>query len=196
MKNIFRPLRADEVQIRLAYKRQNARGFYGQFLLYQDARAGMTILDDSLGPWNWRRSHKTIGNTVYCTLEVNAAALVNGRDVTPDQYTVWITREDCGSEGKNGMETDKAQASDSFKRACVALGIGRELYTAPKIYIGLAPNEDPNLYVSHIGYDNKIGAINDLEIKDYNGNIRYSYRKPDMQQTAQQRQTQTVSINI
>lgn len=32
-------------------------------------------------------------------------------------------------------EKEKGQASDSFKRACVSVGIGRELYTAPFIWI-------------------------------------------------------------
>ncbi len=33
---------------------------------------------------------------------------------------------------------EKGQASDSFKRACFNWGIGRELYTAPFIWIGRA----------------------------------------------------------
>ena len=33
------------------------------------------------------------------------------------------------------IEKEKGQASDSFKRACFNWGIGRELYTAPFIWI-------------------------------------------------------------
>ena len=40
---------------------------------------------------------------------------------------------DVGS--KSNTEQEKGEASDSFKRACVSIGIGRELYTAPFIWI-------------------------------------------------------------
>lgn len=39
---------------------------------------------------------------------------------------------DVGTESYT--EKEKGQASDSFKRACVSIGIGRELYTAPFIW--------------------------------------------------------------
>lgn len=40
---------------------------------------------------------------------------------------------DVGTESYT--EKEKGQASDSFKRACVSVGIGRELYSAPFIWI-------------------------------------------------------------
>ena len=40
---------------------------------------------------------------------------------------------DVGTESYT--EKEKGQASDSFKRACVSVGIGRELYTAPFIWV-------------------------------------------------------------
>lgn len=45
----------------------------------------------------------------------------------------WIEKEDTGTE--SNTEKEKGLASDSFKRACVNVGIGRELYTAPFIWI-------------------------------------------------------------
>ena len=45
----------------------------------------------------------------------------------------WISKEDTGTE--SNTEAKKGLASDSFKRACVNWGIGRELYTAPFIWI-------------------------------------------------------------
>lgn len=45
----------------------------------------------------------------------------------------WISKEDTGTE--SNTEKEKGLASDSFKRACFNWGIGRELYTAPFIYI-------------------------------------------------------------
>ncbi|MFR8222417.1 MAG: hypothetical protein ACLU9T_16025 [Blautia faecis] len=42
-------------------------------------------------------------------------------------------KEDVGTE--SDYEKAKGAASDSFKRACFNIGIGRELYSAPFIYI-------------------------------------------------------------
>ena len=45
----------------------------------------------------------------------------------------WVWKSDCGTE--SNTEAQKGEASDSFKRACFNWGIGRELYTAPFIWI-------------------------------------------------------------
>ena len=52
----------------------------------------------------------------------------------------WISKEDTGTE--SSTEAEKGLASDSFKRACFNWGIGRELYTAPFIWI---PSEKCNI---------------------------------------------------
>ena len=91
-------------------------------LLYKDARADMKILDEHFGPMNWQRKHEVIGGNLYCTVSV-----------WDDNKQQWISKSDFGTESY--AEKEKGQASDSFKRACVSLGIGRELYTAPFIWI-------------------------------------------------------------
>ena len=45
----------------------------------------------------------------------------------------WIEKEDTGTE--SFTEKEKGLASDSFKRACFNWGIGRELYTAPNMFV-------------------------------------------------------------
>ena len=45
----------------------------------------------------------------------------------------WVAKQDVGAASYS--EKEKGQASDSFKRACFNWGIGRELYTAPFIWI-------------------------------------------------------------
>jgi hypothetical protein len=45
----------------------------------------------------------------------------------------WIEKEDTGTE--SNTEKEKGLASDSFKRACFNWGIGRELYTAPNMFV-------------------------------------------------------------
>ena len=47
---------------------------------------------------------------------------------------MWVEKEDTGKE--SNTEAEKGLASDSFKRACVNWGIGRELYTAPRMFVG------------------------------------------------------------
>ncbi len=45
----------------------------------------------------------------------------------------WVAKQDVGTMSYS--EKEKGQASDSFKRACFNWGIGRELYSAPFIWI-------------------------------------------------------------
>ena len=91
-------------------------------LLYKDARVDMKILDEVYGPLNWQRTHVMIGNHLYCKVSV--------WDEAKQQ---WISKMDVGTESY--AEKEKGQASDSFKRACVSLGIGRELYKATFIWV-------------------------------------------------------------
>lgn len=113
----FRLLRADEVECRIA--RCDSWGV--QLLLYKDARCDMNILDEAVGVLNWQRHHSR--NNANCTVSI--------WDETKNQ---WIEKEDTGTE--SNTEKEKGLASDSFKRACFNLGIGRELYTAPALFVG------------------------------------------------------------
>lgn len=119
---IFRPLRADEIECRIGSV--GAKGF--TMLLYKDARCDMNILDETVGEFNWQRDHKEIKGVVYC-----GVAIYNREVYTEDGRWVW--KWDAGAESYT--EKEKGEASDSFKRACVNWGIGRELYTAPLIFI-------------------------------------------------------------
>lgn len=122
---IFRPLRADEIECRIGTV--GAKGF--TMLLYKDARCDMNILDETVGEFNWQRDHKEIKGTVYCGVGILHGSIEQiGQGVNP-----WVWKWDAGSESYT--EKEKGEASDSFKRACVNWGIGRELYTAPLIFI-------------------------------------------------------------
>ncbi len=118
MESMIRLLRADEIECRVAMI--NERG--ASLLLYKDARADQKILDETFTPFGWKRTHQIIDGNLYCTVEV--------WDVQKNQ---WIAKQDVGTV--SFTEKEKGQASDSFKRACVNWGIGRELYTAPFIWI-------------------------------------------------------------
>lgn len=113
---MFRDLREDEIECRVAQAKQTGISL----LLYKDARCDQNILDETVGAMNWQRGHS----------RENANCIVSIWDEKKQQ---WISKEDTGTE--SNTEKEKGLASDSFKRACVNWGIGRELYTAPFIWI-------------------------------------------------------------
>lgn len=112
----FRNLKADEIECRVATV--NEKGC--SLLLYKDSRADMILLDEVVGPTNWQRTHTR--DNANCTVLI-----------WDEEKEQWIGKEDTGKE--SSTEKEKGLASDSFKRACVNWGIGRELYTAPFIWI-------------------------------------------------------------
>lgn len=116
---MFRDLTADEVELRVGRSEKKEMKWVS-LLLYKDARCDQNILDETVGPLNWSRRH---------TRE-NANCIVAIYDRDKGE---WIEKEDTGTE--SNTEAQKGLASDSFKRACVNWGIGRELYTAPEIKI-------------------------------------------------------------
>lgn len=169
-KNRIRLLRADEIECRIGTVSE--RGI--SLLLYKDARADMKILDEVFGPMNWQRKHEVIGGSLYCTVSVWDA-----------EKGQWIAKMDVGTESHT--EKEKGQASDSFKRACVSLGIGRELYTAPCIWISadrvrIEKRPDGKLYtqerftVRDISYNEMNRMITGLVIMDRNGNRVYELK--------------------
>lgn len=161
MKEI-RTLAASEIDCRVGMVSQRTKKV--SILLYKNARVDMAMLDELVGPENWQRDHKEIKGNLYCGVGINTA---DG----------WAWKWDCGTE--SNTEKEKGEASDSFKRACVNWGIGRELYTAPAIWIECSDKEwnDGKPYVdfrvSHIAYKDR--EISELEIVDKNGTLRYQY---------------------
>lgn len=168
----IRLLSKEDIEVRVAQTIAGNNKVRVNLLLYKNARVDMKIMDELFTPMGWKRTHKLIGDRLYCCVEV----------YNPETKE-WICKEDVGVE--SNTEAEKGQASDSFKRACVNWGIGRELYTAPKITIELNENEytkDQNsrikvwayFSVKSIGYDSKTRTITSLEIQDKYGNVRFS----------------------
>lgn len=171
---MFRKLKAEEIDVRIG----NITQYGANLLLYKDARCDMNILDESVGPTNWQRKHEMIDGQLFCNVGIKDG----------DQ---WIWKQDVGVE--SNTEKEKGRASDSFKRACVNWGIGRELYTAPRISIKCKTIKNKydrydlddkyqfyGCYVSKIEYDES-GNITTLVIKDKNSRQIYpqsSYNEP------------------
>lgn len=152
----FRKLNADEIDCRISTVSEKGLSL----LLYKDARVDMRLLDEVVGAENWQRKHELINGNLFCSVGIKCGA-------------EWVWKQDVGVESYT--EKEKGQASDSFKRACFNWGIGRELYSAPFIWI---PADKCNLFnksgrmtcndrfeVTSIGYDSG-GNINHLTIKN------------------------------
>lgn len=168
--NRIRLLRADEIECRVGTVSEKGVSL----LLYKDARADMKILDEVFGPMNWQRKHEVIGGSLYCTVSV-----------WDEEKKQWISKMDVGTESYT--EKEKGQASDSFKRACVSIGIGRELYTAPFIWISagkvrMEKRQDGKFYtqdkffVSDISYNEESRMITRLVIVNRDGNKVYELK--------------------
>lgn len=117
----FRALTAEDVEVRVATVSQKGVSL----LLYKDARVDQNILDDTVGAECWQKSYEVIGGNLYCNVGI--------RVERHEGYSEWIWKQDVGVESYT--EKEKGQASDAFKRACFCWGIGRELYTAPFIWV-------------------------------------------------------------
>ena len=170
MKLEFRTLKPSEIEVRV--------GSGGTLLLYKDARVAMALLDEVVGVGNWQREHKILGDDIYCKVSIYNKEL-----------GCWVGVEDAGSSGN--IEVEKTKASDSFKRACVNLGIGRELYTAPKIKIPEQFKNSQFFDVKVIEY-NQNREISKLVITtNFGKDVVYSYPKTTNYSQTAQKTTQT-----
>ena len=158
---IFRSLTKDEIEVRV--------GGGGSLLLYKTARVDANILDETVGCFNWQKRFYQVKNTMICAIAIN----VNYEK--PNLPPLWVEKADGGDDDYT-MEKVKAECSDSMKRAAFQWGIGRNLYTAPKIKIPDQFKNSQYFDVAEIGYD-KNGNIVDLVITTNFGNdIVFSYK--------------------
>lgn len=166
MKKI-RLLRADEIECRVSTVTEKGVSL----LLYKDARVDQNILDEVFGVCGWQRKHEQIGDALFCTVKVR------------DDNGEWIEKQDVGTS--SFAEPIKGAASDSFKRACFNFGIGRELYSAPFIWI---PAEQVNITImngkrvvkdkfilTNIAYDEEKASITAIEIRNGRNEVVYTY---------------------
>jgi hypothetical protein len=171
---MFRDLKPNEIDVRVAQVKNNGV----ILLLYKDARVDQDILDETVGPMNWQRKHTR--DNANCTVEI-----------WDKEKGQWISKEDTGTE--SFTEKEKGLASDSFKRSCFNWGIGRELYTAPFIWINSGDANikegqnkklicNDNFIVEAIEIKDKVItglAIRNISIKDQNNKPKrvFVYKK-------------------
>lgn len=172
----IRKLKADEIEVKVKQVIKTEKWSGVVALLYKTARVDMDILDEAYSIDGWQCEYETIKDNLYCKIGIWSEA--RGQ---------WIWKQDCGVESKADKGNEKkGEASDAFKRAGFKVGIGRELYTSPKILIPaeVIVGKDGNNYlkdkyetysVSEIQYDgNEIGS---LVIVDRKGNPVFVWKK-------------------
>jgi hypothetical protein len=128
---LAKPFPPEEVQLKV--QSMNKDRTKGMVVAYIDARMVMDRLDEVFGPDNWEDMYRVLSDKsadtevgslrtveVECTL-----AVVLDKDVR-------IAKRDVG-EG----DSLKAAYSDAFKRAAVKFGVGRYLYSLPKVWADL-----------------------------------------------------------
>jgi hypothetical protein len=175
-------LTKDDIEVRAQQVKQAKNGVGAALLLYKDARVDMRILDEVFGVTGWQRKHELINGNLFCTI-----------DIWDAEKQVWVSKQDVGVE--SNTEKEKGQASDAFKRAGFNVGIGRELYTAPFIWVTLDEGEyytsgqtvrmgaGVSFNVDEIAYNDRKEIIR-LVIKDNKGRVRYELGKYTAKATA------------
>ena len=150
----FRNIRADELEVRVADKKDG----YMSLLVYKDSRVDMRILDETIGNDNWIVQYKREGDTLLCGIGIYVEA-----------HKAFIYKWAAGAP--SNFEATKGEQSDALKRSGFVWGIGRQLYSCPKIRV---PESNAKFSVSKIEYteDDK---VKDLQIVDWNGNVVFNY---------------------
>jgi len=156
----FRTLLPSEIDVRVGHKSDKG----ASLLLYKDARVDMNILDETVGALNWKREHSR--DNANCTVSIYN-----------EETKEWVSKEDTGTE--SNAEADKGKASDSFKRACVNWGIGRELYTAPFIWVKGEVGKFDKFAVEKITYTDA-KEIDGLSIVNITTCLRAFVKKPEV----------------
>lgn len=104
-----------------------------QWVAYLDAAAVTSLLDQWVGPANWRDSYApTDKGNMWCTVEV--------RDPATGE---WVAKTDVGTP--SNMEAVKGLVSDAFKRAAtLKWGAGRNVYELPVVWAVCASDSKGN----------------------------------------------------
>lgn len=115
----------------LHWKPQAVSGNRALAVVYLSAREVMDRLDEVVGPLRWQDTYSVLpSGAVQCRLSITVAG-------------VTVTREDVGGQSEQPDEDDRLKAafSDALKRAAVKFGIGRYLYSFPKVWCDYDPQE-------------------------------------------------------
>lgn len=169
LKALNQPVKLADIDFRI---QSINKGKYATILAYKDARYDMNLLDEVVGAQNWQKDFKIIDGKLYCGVAIRSEG-------------EWVWKWDVGTE--SDVEKAKGEASDAFKRACFNWGVGRELYSFPKISVKLEDSEVDEvqgkfrqsfgLKLSEWKWDmerTENGEIIRLTAHDQNGKLRFN----------------------
>jgi hypothetical protein len=119
---LSQPLTAEEIEWKIIAAKN------GQTTLapYIDARAVMTRLDRAFGAFGW--------SVRYTPAQVGSEhGVIAAIAIRNPETGEWVEKQD--GSGASDMEPFKGGISGALKRAATAWGIGRELYTYPRVIV-------------------------------------------------------------
>lgn len=164
----FRALKANEIDVRVGNVVRNDSGFF--LLLYKNARVDQTILDETVGQWNWQCKYYQVKNTMVCSV-----------GIFNEERNEWLWKDNGGDDDYQAEQV-KAELSDAFKRACFNWGIGRELYYSPKIWINQDSENQPktsHYSVKNIEYDENKRITRLTIVNDKTKKVVFLYGKKE-----------------
>ena len=172
-------LEPDDIEVKV--KQVTQKGAVA--LLYKTARTDMRILDEVFGINGWSVDYERIGDALFCTISV-----------WDDEKKQWIKKQNCGIESREDGEGNekKGEASDAMKRAGFLIGIGRELYSSPFVFIRRETEKDDRgkwklkdpfekFSVTDIKYDNKRKISKLVIVSNTSGEVVYKYGASEAQ---------------
>lgn len=121
---IFESLSKDTAKYEIKFREGSHFGNSANMLAYIDARYVMDILDKATDGM-WKSEYKEIKGNLFCGISI----LLDSE---------WVTKWDVGVP--SNFEAEKGEASDSFKRAGVQWGIGRDLYSLGRFVAPIGDN--------------------------------------------------------
>lgn len=118
----FKPLMPEQIEVRVAEAKTKGTA---TVLLYIDSRSAADIMDEVVGPFNWKMEYKDVAGQIYGRLSI-----------FDEDKGEWVYREDTGEE--SNIAAAKGMSSDILKR-CLARWGCNYLYSSPKIKLKNLP---------------------------------------------------------
>ena len=217
--NEIRKLKAHEIEVRIGSQSKDKTK--AQLLFYKDARTDMDIMDEVFGAGNWqleyeykqrknpfwlveynqetrKKESRFIGemedDVLFCRIGVRSSAINN--DGMQDE---WVWKSSNGVEslgtGDDDPNNKKGEASDAFKRACIAWGIGRELYNFKDIWVNTNPEDRYQSFdVTEVSFDKEGNPIT-LTVVDKKGQVAYQMGKTKKPSTTPVAQSEVTGVS-
>lgn len=102
-------------------------------LAYVDMRAYQARLDEVVGPDGWSVRYRTLGDrAVICRLTVLGISREDVGEADP---------EACPGPRSGNVNAWTSAVAQSFKRACASFGLGRYLYSLPRLWAEYDPQK-------------------------------------------------------